>query len=72
METEEIMEAIKESLVLTEPFLTAHEVGELYNITPQKASGILRKMENSGEIQSKRIKAGRNEVKCYFLDRRLI
>ena len=40
METEEIMEAIKESLVLTEPFLTAHEVGELYNITPQKASGI--------------------------------
>ena len=72
METEEIMKAIKESLVLTEPFLTAHEVGELYSITPQKASGILRKMENSGEIQSKRIKDGRNEVKCYFLDRRLI
>lgn len=58
---------ILDTLQYVEPFITAHEVSEQYSISPQKASGLLRQMEGKNLITSKRVKAGRGEVKCYFI-----
>ena len=57
-------------LIKNEPFMTAHECSEQLDITVQKASAVLRAMEAEGAIFSKRIKAGRNEVKCYFIKKK--
>lgn len=68
MAEDKIMDYIAEFLGLFEPFTTAREISEKCKITPQKASGILRKMENRGIIKSKKVKAGMSEVKCYFME----
>lgn len=52
----------------TEPFVTAREIAEYLEITSQSASGLLRGMENRNLVLSKAVKAGRNELKCYFLE----
>lgn len=66
MTDEEIREQIFDEIAV-EPFVTAHEIHELCDITPQKASAVLRKMESEELISAKRVKAGRSELKCYFM-----
>lgn len=72
LEADQKLMAAFEALCMREPFITAHEASELFDITPQKASALLRKMENDPNepIAAKRIKAGRGEVKCYYLQRK--
>jgi len=69
-ESEKLQQDIMEYMIMQDfPITSAKEMGEVFDVTSQRASGALRVLERKGLVQGKSFGSGMHNVKVYYYDK---